>query len=58
MFNSLRPYGTVAHPVPLSMGFSRQEYWTALPFRSPEDLPDRGMEPMSLAAPAGSLLLF
>ena len=31
---------TVAHQAPLSMGFSRQEYWSELPFPSPEDLPD------------------
>ena len=34
----------VAHQVPLSMGFSRQEYWSGLPFLSPGDLPDPGME--------------
>ena len=33
---------------PLSMEFSRQEYWNRLPFPSPEDLPDPGIEPMSL----------
>ena len=33
---------TVAYQVPLSMGFSRQEYWSGLPFPSPEDLPDQG----------------
>ena len=31
---------TVAHQIPLSMGFSRQEYWSGLPFPPPEDLPD------------------
>ena len=36
---------TVAHQVPLSMGFSRQEYWSGLPFPSPGVLPDLGMEP-------------
>ena len=35
-----------------SMGFSRQEYWSGLPFPSPEDLPDPGIEPMSLKSPA------
>ena len=35
---------TVAHQAPLSMGFSRQEYWSGLPFPSPEDLPDPGIE--------------
>ena len=32
---------------PLSMGFSRQEYWSVLPFLSPGDLPDPGIEPAS-----------
>ena len=36
---------TVARQVPLSMGFPRQGYWSGLPFPSPEDLPDPGMEP-------------
>ena len=40
--------GTVALQVPLSMGFSRQEYWSGLPCPSPGDLPDPGMEPVSL----------
>ena len=40
---------TVAHHAALSMGFSRQEYWSGLPFPSPEDLPHPGMEPWSLA---------
>ena len=43
---------TVAHQTPLSMGFSRQEYWSGLPFPSPGDLSDPGIEPESLAAPA------
>ena len=34
-----------AHQAPLSMGFSRQEYWSGLPFPSPGDLPDLGIEP-------------
>ena len=34
---------TVACQAPLSMGFSRQEYWSELPFPSPEDLPDPGI---------------
>ena len=38
---------TVAHQAPLSMGFSRQEYWSGLPWPPPGDLPDPGMEPMS-----------
>ena len=36
---------TVAHQVTLSMGFPRQEYWSGLPFPSPGDLPDQGVEP-------------
>ena len=36
---------TVAHKAPLSMGFSRQEYWSGLPFPSPGDLPNPGIEP-------------
>ena len=38
---------TVACQAPLSMGFSRQEYWSGLPFPSPGDLPDPGIEPRS-----------
>ena len=37
--------GTVAQQAPLSMEFSRQEYWSGLPFPSPGDLPDPGTEP-------------
>ena len=40
---------TVAHQAPLSMGFSRQEYWSGLPFPPPGDLPNPGMEPLSPA---------
>ena len=40
---------TAAHQVPLSMGFSRQEYWSGLPFPSPGELPDTGIKTMSLA---------
>ena len=40
---------TVAHQTPLSMGFSRQEYRRGLPFPTPGDLPDPGIEPMSPA---------
>ena len=39
---------TVGNQVPLSMEFPRQEFWSRLPFPSPGDLPDPGMEPMSL----------
>ena len=41
---------TVAHQAPLSMEFPRQEYWSGLPFPSPGDLPDPGIEPTSLAS--------
>ena len=40
---------TVAHQAPPSMGFSRQEYWSGLPFPSPGDLPDPGIKPRSPA---------
>ena len=40
---------TVAHQTPLSMGFSRQEYWSGLPFPLPGDLPNPGIEPGSPA---------
>ena len=47
---------TVAHQAPLSLEFSRQEYWSGLPFPSPGDLPDPGIKPGSLALQADSLL--
>ena len=40
---------TVACQAPLSMGFSRQEYWSGLPFPSPGDFPNPGIEPASCA---------
>ena len=40
---------TVAYQAPLSVGFSRQEYWSGLPFPSPGDLPDPGIKPGSPA---------
>ena len=43
---------TVAHQAPLSMGFSRQEYWSGLPCPPTADLPNPGIEPASLASPA------
>ena len=46
---------TVARQVPLSMGFSRQEYWSGLPFPSPGDLLDPGIEPRSPALQADFL---
>ena len=42
----------VTHQVPLSMGFSRQEYWSGLPCPSPGDLPNAGTEPTFLVPPA------
>ena len=49
---------TVAHQTPLSMGFSRQEYWSGLPCLRPEDLSDPGVEPTSLMSPALASGLF
>ena len=46
---------TIACQAPLSMVFSRQEYWSGLPFPSPGDLPDPGIEPWSPALRADSL---
>ena len=48
LFSHIRPFmtpWTVARQAPLSMGFSRQEYWSELPFSSPGDLPNPGIEP-------------
>ena len=42
---------TVAPQAPLSMGFTRQEYWSELPFPSPGDLPDSGIEPSYQGSP-------
>ena len=47
---------TVAYQAPPSMGFSRQEYWSGLPFPSPGDLPDPGIEHGSPASQADALL--
>ena len=47
---------TVAHQAPPSMGFSRQEYWSELPFPSPGDLPGPGIEPRSPALQADALI--
>ena len=60
--DSLLPYGlshvwlfatlwTVACQAPLSMGVSKQEYWSGLPFSSPGDLPNPGIKPISLMSP-------
>ena len=47
---------TVACQAPLSMGFTRQEYWNGLPFPSPRDFPDPGIEPRSPELEADYLL--
>ena len=52
--NSATPW-TIAGQIPLSVEFSRQEYWSGLPFPSPEDLPDPGIEPGSPELQADSL---
>ena len=49
------PPWTVAHQAPPSMGFSRQEYWSGLPFPSPGDLPDPGIKVRSPALQADAL---
>ena len=51
MSDSLRPDG-LAYQAPPSVEFSRQEYWSGLPFPSPGDLPDSGIEPRSHALQA------
>ena len=53
MSKFLQPYvDTVVHEGSLSMGFSRQEYWSGLPYSPPGDLPDPGIKPSSLMSPA------
>ena len=56
MPNSFVTPWTIAHQAPLSMGFPRQDYWSGLPFLSPGDLPDPGIEPMSSALQADFFL--
>ena len=51
MANSATPW-TVVHQAPLSVGFSKQEYWSRLPLPSPGDAPDPGLEPASHASPS------
>ena len=51
MSNSVTPW-TVAHQAPLSMEFSKKEYWSGLPCPPPGDLPDPGIELASLTYPA------
>ena len=48
---------TVAHQVPLSVGFPKQEYWRGLPLPTPEDLPHQGTEPMSPALAGGFFII-
>ena len=58
MLNHVRLFATpwtVACQAPLSVGFSREEYWSGLPFLSPGDLPDPGIEPRSPTLQADSL---
>ena len=43
---------TIVHQAPMSVGFSRQEYWSGLPCPPTRDLPDPGIEPVSPVAPA------
>ena len=51
-FQLFATWWTVAHQTPLSMGFSRQEYWSGLPCPPPWNLPNPGIEPTSLMSPA------
>ena len=55
MSDSLLPHRTVAYQAPQSMEFSRQEYWSGLPFPSPGDLHNPGIEPRSPALQADAL---
>ena len=55
IFSCVQLFGTpwtMAHQAPLSMGFSRQEYWSGLPCAPPKDLPDPGIKPAYLMSPA------
>ena len=49
---------TVVHQAPLSMGFSRQEYWNGLPFPPPGHLPNPGIEPVSYVTCIGKQVFF
>ena len=55
--NSLQPPWTVARQTPLSVGFSRRDQWSELPFSIPGDLPDPGIKSTSPTLQAGSLPL-
>ena len=55
LLSRVRPFATpwtVAYQAPQSMEFSRQEYWSRVPFPTPGDLPNSGIEPVSLASSA------
>ena len=52
VMSNLRTGWAITHQDPLSMGFSRQEYWSGLPCPPAGDLPDPGIEPTSLMSPA------
>ena len=49
---------TIAHQAALSLKFSRQEYWSGLPFPTPRDLPDPGIKPTSPTSPALAVISF
>ena len=51
MSDALQAYGPRAYQALLSMGFSREEYWSRLPFPSPGDLPNPGIKPTPLTSP-------
>ena len=60
-FSCVQPVATLwtaARPAPLSMGFSRQEYWSGLPYPPPEGLPNPGIEPASLTSPTLAGMFF
>ena len=51
-FSHINSCDSIAHQAPLSMGFSRQEYWSGLSYPPPRDLPDPGIELTTLRPPA------
>ena len=57
LYPTLCDLWTIAHQALLSIGFSRQEYWSGLPFPPPGNLPDPGIEPGSSTLQADSLLI-
>ena len=56
--DSLEKLWIVARQAPLSMGFSRQEYWSGLPFPPPGDLPNRGIETVLPLSPVMQAILY